>query len=78
MKNLTWKNKLFQRLRRRWEITESLGVTRLPLHVMPGEGPVSTSCSAVLRKGVDTGPFARHDDLTSAMPNLEQLFTRGS
>ena len=27
--------------RRRWEITESSGVTFLPLHVIPGEGPVS-------------------------------------
>jgi hypothetical protein len=25
-----------------------------------------------------TASFARHDDLTPAMPNLERLFTRGS
>jgi hypothetical protein len=43
-------------LRRRWEITDSFGVTRVPLHVIPGEGPVSTSCSAGLGKGVDAGP----------------------
>ena len=43
-------------LRGRREITESSGVTLLPLRVMPGEGPVSTSCSAGLGKGVDAGP----------------------
>jgi nicotinate-nucleotide pyrophosphorylase (carboxylating) len=47
---------LAEALRRRWEITESFGVTRVPLHVIPGEGPVSTSCSAGLGKGVDAGP----------------------
>ena len=44
------------KLRIRGDITESPGSARLPLHVMPGEGPVSTSCSAGLANDVDAGP----------------------
>jgi hypothetical protein len=47
---------LWRCVRIRREITESSGATHLPLHVMPGEGPVSTSCSAGLGEVVDTGP----------------------
>src|SRR6476620_2804320 len=43
-------------VRVRVDITESPGSARLPLHVMPGDGPVSTSCSAGLANDVDAGP----------------------
>jgi hypothetical protein len=42
-------------LRIRGDITES-GSARLAFHVMPGEGPVSTSYSAGLANDVDAGP----------------------
>jgi hypothetical protein len=35
---------------------KSSGVACLPLDVMPGEGRVTTSCSAGRGKNVDTGP----------------------
>jgi hypothetical protein len=38
-----------------WGITESPPAT-LALHVIPGEGPVSTSCSAGIATDVDAGP----------------------
>ena len=43
-------------LRIRWDIIESPGSARLPLYVIPGEGPLSTSCSAGLANDVDAGP----------------------
>ena len=64
---------IFALLWRRWEITESPGVTRLPLRIIPGAGPVSTSCSAGLGEDVDAGPspgMTRDTTLT----NLKQLF----
>ncbi len=41
------------------DITESPGSARLTFHVMLGEGPVSTSCSAGLANAVDSRAFAR-------------------
>jgi len=55
-------------LKRGQQILDSITASKARIHVL--------QCCTTKRRGYRA--FARHDDLTPAMPNLEQLFIRGS